>query len=409
MVFPITPVPVPKDPLPPEGPYGPPSAWASQTAREKAEKEKEIAYQKRLDDQTRGAEALIFGNVTLPSKKKDIEIFKALKFNTVIKYNPPAIAYASGAAAYALQRLEYLPFEGSEEAGFEVVSKRDKDGLWRPFARDDVLNSGSQSERLTMKGSLIPDVNFIDDWLQDPSDVGEIESFDLRAKKTVLDRQGEGFVLYGFRFPFNPASLDFQISSTTNVNIGYVLAGSSTAMPTGLSTVASSINFQIPLSRVDDMMAIRKLNVIKDGYGGGVVTATQGIAYTVKDVGRLYGMDGTYSGVTSDDLEGIVQRGTMYDIEYLLRTCLGKPLDTVYRGKTADVGLLFGVPLVLTLGSLDGKYRGGMRYRVRLAGVSYTHKSFTPNMVPLYTELNLSFERIPDVKPKAYLKPEGYL
>ena len=110
---------------------------------------------------------------------------------------------------------------------------------------------------------------------------------------------------------------------------------------------------------------------------------------SVENAMALYGKPGHFN-VTEEDLKGIAERGTMYDLEYLFRASFGRKWKTLWRGDTADVGLIFSLPLRLYLSSK-------MVYRVRLRGVQFTHKSFTPEMIPLYTEVSLTFERIPDM------------
>jgi hypothetical protein len=341
----------------------------------------------------------LYAPIVAAASAKDIKAFQRLHNNATIQFNPPAIAYASGAAAYNDAKYSTIKKSRDASARDSSLSYAARRPGWRPAGRDDVLNSGSQIQRMTMKGSLIPDVSFLPDWssMSTESNDTPYSANSTKDRLTVLKELGSGFLLYGFRFPFNPASLDFSLSSTSNVNIGYIMSSTTSAMPTGLSTDGGGqISLQIPLSRVDDMMAISKFKSVDKKYVGRSLINEETVNYTVSDIMQLYG-SAAGSRVTSEDLEGIVQRGTMYDIEFLLRACLGRPWSTKYRGVTADVGLLFGVPLILTLGSLDGKWQGGLRYRVRLAGISFSHKSFTPNMVPLYTELSLSFDRIPDV------------
>ena len=356
------------------------------------------AYAERLAASIQGAEELIGNGIVAAETAKDIKAFQRLKDNATIQFNAPAIAYASGAAAY--NEAKYKTIKNSRDSGARdsSLSYAARRPGWRPAGRDTVLNGGSQIDRMAMKGSLIPDVSFLPDWSSistesyDPYDKDSV-----KERLTVLTELGSGFLLYGFRFPFNPASLDFSLSSTSNVNLGYIMSSPTSAMPTGLSTDGGGqISLQIPLSRVDDMMAISKFKSSENKYVGRSLVNETTENYKVSDILQLYG-SAAGSRVTEEDLESIVRRGTMYDIEFLLRACLGRPWSTKYRGVTADVGLLFGVPLILTLGSLDGTWHGGLRYRVRLSGISFSHKSFTPDMVPLYTELSLSFDRIPDV------------
>jgi hypothetical protein len=384
-----------KDLLPRPGQPG--GSWEGTDAQRKAREDGMAADRaKSLAAQT----ARLTGQA-VREKQDSIDRFNNLVSKGTIKYNPPAIAYTSGAPVYRNEK--HTSVKKGKDGGYVPGASADRSQFLYggPEGRDVVLGRGSQIARTAMKGSLMPDLSFSKDWATVGTDISDTLSFNYVDRANVLNQDGKGgFEAYGFRFPFNPASLEFQLSSTTNVNLGYIMSSKYSAMPTGLSTDGGgSISLQIPLSRVEDMQAITMTTSRSVEYlgGGGMLGTAVRQHFTAADIARLYGNN----TVTKEDLAGIATRGTMYDLEFLFRTCLGKAWTTMYRGRTADVGLLFGVPLVLTLNRLDGAgtgiYDGGMRYRVRLSGINFTHKSFSPTMIPLYTEVGLSFDRIPDV------------
>ena len=370
------------------------------TANEKAD----IARAKAARAAALAAQTARLTGQAIAAKRDSIDRFNNLVSKMTLKYNPPAIAYTSGAPVY--RNAKYTSVKRGNDGGYVPGASADRSQFLYggPEGRDLLLGRGSQIDRMPMKGSLIPDLTFGADWATVGTDISDQLSFNYVDRASVLNQDGKGgFEAFGFRFPFNPASLDFQVSSTTNVNLGYIMSSKNSAMPTGLSTDGGgSISLQIPLSRVEDMQAITMTTSRSVEYvgGGGVLGTVVRQEFTADDIARLYGST-AQNTVTAEDLAGIATRGTMYDLEFLFRACLGKAWTTMYRGRTADVGLLFGVPLVLTLNRLDGAgtgiYDGGMRYRVRLSGINFTHKSFSPTMIPLYTELGLSFDRIPDV------------
>lgn len=301
--------------------------------------------------------------------------------NRQIRFNPPVIRYASGAPV----------------------------GIESPEDRRLIFTDLSQRERVIRKGYVIPDVSFAEnDWaIQSGEGIDPSSSaFDYTKSDYPFESfQGtSGVTIYGFKFMYNPAVIDFGISSTDGVNLGYIASGKATAMPIGATQTGSGISLSFPITRVDDMSLIesRKVKVRNEHYQRAVDKWFQGGQVgrrprpedivnktTLNDVRWMYGRRGE-SAVTEDDLEMIVKRGTMYDLEFLFRAVLGRRWKTAYRGFTADVGLMFGVPLKLVLSR-------EMIYRVRLSNVSYSHKSFTPDMVPMYTDVSLTFDRIPDV------------
>jgi hypothetical protein len=90
------------------------------------------------------------------------------------------------------------------------------------------------------------------------------------------------------------------------------------------------------------------------------------------------------------DQVAIWQKGTMYDVEFLLRTIMGFAYATELRGVTADVGWLSGRPVDLHLGQ-------SLRYRCFISGFNVRHVIFNERMVPIFSTVSLSFNRLPDV------------
>jgi len=192
---------------------------------------------------------------------------------------------------------------------------------------------------------------------------------------------------FGFRFMYNPPSLSFSVGVFQNVNSSYILTNPDSALP--ISSSGSTISVEIDISRVDDMsiamwaaeQAATDSQLLNKLYGSGAAN----LPSSLPDSSRVS------TGVTLEDLNEIRTKGTMYDLDFLFRTTLGRQWETVYRGTTADIGIMFSQPLMLYLSK-------AMVYRVRLTGVNYTHMIFTPDMIPTYTKVSLSFQRIPDGK-----------
>lgn len=287
-------------------------------------------------------------------------------------FNPPIISTASGARSASQTSVTDFLNGAPPEKG----------------ARDTV-GSLNQADRVYLKGYLVPDMTYRDDWSVDTDSAADDRATDFSSTNNANIFGANNTNIYGFRFMYNPAVIDFGLGSTDGVNPGYLYSGKATAMPTGI-TSSAALNINFPISRVDDLLMLSSKR--KDGN-----------QYTQREIDALYGRvdrsqmkgqtgqgRGGFQPVTSDDLYKISTLGTMYDLEFLFRATLGKAWRTAYRGITADVGMFFSVPLILTLSN-------SMVYRVRLSSVGYSHKSFTPDMVPIYTELSLGFERIPDV------------
>ena len=84
----------------------------------------------------------------------------------------------------------------------------------------------------------------------------------------------------------------------------------------------------------------------------------------------------------------------MYDLEYLFKSIAGlnATFNTAFNDVSADVGWLYGFQVELHLGSK-------LRYKVRLTGLDVTHQMFNDKMVPIRSQVNLSFARFPNINP----------
>ena len=72
-------------------------------------------------------------------------------------------------------------------------------------------------------------------------------------------------------------------------------------------------------------------------------------------------------------------------------------MPDLWKGTSADYGILFGQPLRLHFTNVksDGR-RVGMSYYGFISSISMDHKMFSMDMVPSLTEVQISFTRIPD-------------
>jgi hypothetical protein len=165
---------------------------------------------------------------------------------------------------------------------------------------------------------------------------------------------GQGTSRFGFRFLYNPSSYAENIGVNTNVQASVAALQLSNSL-----SANASFAFSLYLNRIEDLRYT--------SYPG---TSAYPIA------------------VSQADWEGIQQYGTLWDIEYLMRTVNGAPRDT-WRGNTADIGQMYGLPSRFYLGR-------GRRLRGRLMSVSLNHLMFSRSMVPILTEVQLNVMRYPD-------------
>jgi hypothetical protein len=174
---------------------------------------------------------------------------------------------------------------------------------------------------------------------------------------------------YGFQFLYNPSEISMSIAGTSAVDyMKYVTAPPKVMPDTGSG---SSISFMIILNRMPDLQYLKAPGKLR-----GDLTIQQ-----------VYG-SAAPAGATND-LQDIYNKGTMYDVEFLLKTIVGFEMNTQLRGVTADLGFLIGRLVELHIGK-------SMRYLVAINGISINHVLFDNRMVPLYSTLSISAGRVPD-------------
>jgi len=170
---------------------------------------------------------------------------------------------------------------------------------------------------------------------------------------------------WGFRFMYNPTT--FGYSSSSNNSVDWTLGASD---PATLLTGNSSVNFEVYINRIPDLKYLRLKNP------------------TLSEK-QIYGRD-----LDEIEKQGILNRGTEYDIEFLYRVLNGDPLkeslllSTKYKGVTADFGYTTGVPCWLVLNE-------NLRYYGSVASFQVNHAMFDLNMVPMLSTVSITFARYP--------------
>jgi hypothetical protein len=174
---------------------------------------------------------------------------------------------------------------------------------------------------------------------------------------------------YGFQFQYNPGTVAMTYFTAPNVDPALYTSGQEMFNLSGVSGSQGSVSFQIVINRIFDMQYYNSLGYIRDGV--------------VKS--NIYSKPPT----DSEEID-IYNKGTMYDIEYLLRTLMGFTMDSYLRGNnTADMGWLPAMPVELHLGKT-------LRYLGTVSTVSLNHMIFDERMVPMLTTLDIGFARLPD-------------
>lgn len=162
---------------------------------------------------------------------------------------------------------------------------------------------------------------------------------------------------WGFRFLYNPSSVTFASSR----NDSFVIDGRSETnrVLSGVNQNYQTVNLSLLLDRLPDVMA-------------GAVDPED---YSPR--------------LRKNDAEGIQRYGTHWDLEALFKVCNGE-WNLLDRGKSSNIGVLIPSNSRLILGKGDNLY-GFVEF------VSYRDILFSQEMVPMRTEVQLTFKRHVDM------------
>ena len=172
---------------------------------------------------------------------------------------------------------------------------------------------------------------------------------------------------YGFKFHYNPTTVNMTWAGMAGSNPVYQAAGLDPAVPFSQNLFTGMINFVVVLNRIQDLALLNKDGTYKNGLN----------PYEPVEV-------------RPEDLKEIANKGTMHDVEYLFHAMHGFMTSTNYNsslmGRTNDPGWLPVRPVELHLGNK-------LRYRVRIASLEVNHKIFNQQMVPIFSEVSISCMR----------------
>lgn len=178
--------------------------------------------------------------------------------------------------------------------------------------------------------------------------------------------------MYGFRFQYNPTTVNMSWAGMMGANPVYEAAGLDPSVPMASNLFTGTISFDIILNRIQDIALLDS--------AGGFIQGTNPYPWTV----------------SPEDRKTIVEKGTMYDLEYLFRTLHGFAFYTNFKstlmGRTNDPGWLPVRPVELHLGNK-------LRYRVRISGLEVVHKIFSEKMIPILSVVTISCSRYWDGPP----------
>ena len=194
--------------------------------------------------------------------------------------------------------------------------------------------------------------------------------FQDRASATALNGPGNADKPWGFRFAYNPSTISYSTAMDTSID--WMLADKDPANYIGGNV---SIGFTLYLNRMPDM------------------TELAGVKGKPGPYGKNYPRE-----LREEEIQGILNRGTEYDIEFLYRVLNGDPkpsnntlLTYTVGGKpavTSDFGYITGTPVWL-------KIHNNLRYKGSVASVSVNHVIFNELMVPMFSTVDITMIRYP--------------
>lgn len=195
--------------------------------------------------------------------------------------------------------------------------------------------------------------------------------------------------LWGFQFMYNPTAITY--TNSTNFNVDATAMGGGEGMDPSpmFAGNTQNVSFTLLINRIIDMSALR--GIAKEA---GITIRANDETGTPDYLGIL--AESTWSKgyprpITKEDIFGILSRGTEYDLEYLYRVVNGnpKPTPTFKNGfLTADYGTLMGSTCWV-------RFHDNLRYKGVITGISVNHMILNYNMIPMLTEVSISFARIP--------------
>lgn len=177
-----------------------------------------------------------------------------------------------------------------------------------------------------------------------------------------------------FQFHYNPGSVDMSYGSVPDVDLGYLASGQSV---TNFLQALGQVSFEILLNRMPDMKFINPSGDYRK----------PGVKYAVD----VYDREPLTDSNRTNELKDIYNKGTMYDLEFLLRVLMGGvAFKSQLRGGeiTSDLGFAIPQPVELHLGNR-------LRYVISVTSLNVRHVIFNERMVPLFSTVSITANRIP--------------
>lgn len=272
----------------------------------------------------------------------------------------------------------------------ELYFRGDQKFLMETLDVPSNVPSGSNTEASFATAELL--------WKQGKATKGRIQTFlppkGNKASGTFGGRQLEEFAATkslgrrGFQFHYNPGSVDMSYGSVNDVDLGYLASGQAV---TNFLQALGQISFEILLNRMPDMKYIAPPNQPYARPNGKYLYSTDYTKLGVNYARDVYDRQPQLAPASSNELKDIYNKGTMYDLEFLLKVLMGGvSFKSQLRGGeiTSDLGFAIPQPVELHLGNR-------LRYVISVTSLNVRHVIFNERMVPLFSTVSLTANRVP--------------
>lgn len=278
-------------------------------------------------------------------------------YSSTVKYNVSSVK-----EAYFYTGMSFVNQADPDWQGSGATDKFDS-SIWSgntPGKVNDARDLWKNTVTTNSKG-------MIQTWLPPGNRASYISGTDSNFT-TLSSRQS--IQRYGFQFLYNPTTIEMSYGGVADVDPGMQSSGTEEFLLSNPNVFQSTIGLQVIINRMFDFQYINENGIkngqISDFYAGNVPN--------------------------NSELKLIYNKGTMYDIEYLLQTMFPfEPYASQLRDTTSDIGFLGASPVELHLGNK-------LRYVAQINNISVNHVIFDNRMVPLFTTISIATNRIPDYK-----------
>ena len=217
-------------------------------------------------------------------------------------------------------------------------------------------------------------------------DVNSAKGLNTNYDHLTLPSGGTSNPLWGFRFMYNPQTISYSTSSNNSVDWNM-----SSKDPATLLAGNQNVSLELYINRIVDMAYLLDYSLNPN---------------SVMPITEAYVAPNGKAGLSKEAIDGILHRGTEYDIEFLYRVLNGDPLEKPllfgnYKGMTSDFGYTTGIPCWLYI-------HDNMRYFGSITSISVNHLMFNIDMVPMFSTLSIQFTRYPALWSDSVYEAGGY-